>query len=156
MNHRQVLFLCTGNYYRSRFAEVFFNWQAEQRHLAWRAWSRGLALEPSNLGPMSPFTLERLRWHGIPTEPHLRRPLDTAVEDLACSQHVVAVKRDEHYPLLARRFPEWVERVEFWDVHDIDFAHPTDALPHLETQVLGLLARLESTAESKDSSHPSA
>jgi protein-tyrosine-phosphatase len=23
---RTVLFICTGNYYRSRFAEIFFNW----------------------------------------------------------------------------------------------------------------------------------
>ena len=25
---KTVLFLCTGNYYRSRFAEIFFNWHA--------------------------------------------------------------------------------------------------------------------------------
>ncbi len=147
MDQRRVLFLCTGNYYRSRFAEAFFNWQAERRNLAWRAWSRGLALEPSNLGPMSPFTLARLRLHGIPSEPHLRLPLDTAANDLAASHHVVAVKRDEHYPLMARRFPEWLGRVEFWDVHDIDCASPADALPHLETQVLALLGRLETGSE---------
>lgn len=30
---KRVLFLCTGNCYRSRFAEICFNWHAEQRNL---------------------------------------------------------------------------------------------------------------------------
>ena len=48
MKQRQentVLFLCTGNYYRSRFAEVLFNSVDGKMGLPWRASSRGLALE---------------------------------------------------------------------------------------------------------------
>ena len=44
-NEKTVLFLCTGNYYRSRFAEVLFNSVAGKMGLPWRASSRGLALE---------------------------------------------------------------------------------------------------------------
>src|SRR5947199_205561 len=40
---KTVLFLCTGNYYRSRFAEVLFNSVAGKMGLTWRASSRGLA-----------------------------------------------------------------------------------------------------------------
>jgi protein-tyrosine-phosphatase len=40
-----ILFLCTGNYYRSRFAEVLFNSVAGKMGLSWHASSRGLALE---------------------------------------------------------------------------------------------------------------
>jgi protein-tyrosine phosphatase len=49
-----VLFLCTGNYYRSRYAEVLFNSVAGKMSLAWKASSRGLALERgvNNVGPM--------------------------------------------------------------------------------------------------------
>ena len=36
-----VLFLCTGNYYRSRFAESLFNSVAGKMGLPWRASSRG-------------------------------------------------------------------------------------------------------------------
>ncbi len=43
--HKTVLFLCTGNYYRSRFAEALFNSVAGRMGLPWRASSRGLALE---------------------------------------------------------------------------------------------------------------
>ena len=52
---RTVLFLCTGNYYRSRFAEVLFNSVACKMRLQWRASSRGLALERgiNNVGPLA-------------------------------------------------------------------------------------------------------
>ena len=46
---KTVLFLCTGNYYRSRFAEILFNHLAGQSKLAWRADSRGLARRFRNL-----------------------------------------------------------------------------------------------------------
>ena len=42
---RTVLFLCTGNYFRSRFAEILFNSLSTQRGLDWTASSRGLAIE---------------------------------------------------------------------------------------------------------------
>jgi hypothetical protein len=42
---KTVLFLCTGNYYRSRFAEVLFNSVAERMELPWKALSKVLALE---------------------------------------------------------------------------------------------------------------
>jgi protein-tyrosine phosphatase len=63
-------------------------------------------------------------------------------EELTLAEHVVALKRDEHWPMLVEKFPGWVERVEFWQVHDIDMAHPQDALPQIEREVLGLLERL--------------
>ena len=43
-----LLFICTGNYYRSRFAEAVFNHHAKQRGLPWRAFSRGLAIHPAD------------------------------------------------------------------------------------------------------------
>ena len=51
-----VLFLCTGNYYRSRFAEVLFNHLARERGSCWRAESLGLdlAIGVNNVGPISP------------------------------------------------------------------------------------------------------
>src|SRR5229473_3236529 len=54
-HEKTVLFLCTGNYYRSRFAEVLFNSVAGKMGLPWRASSKGLALERgvNNVGPMA-------------------------------------------------------------------------------------------------------
>ena len=52
---KTILFLCTGNYYRSRFAEELFNHHAERAGLDWVAQSRGLALERGahKVGPIS-------------------------------------------------------------------------------------------------------
>jgi len=60
---KTVLFLCTGNYYRSRFAEELFNHHAERAGLDWTAQSRGLALERGahNVGPISPVALHGLK-----------------------------------------------------------------------------------------------
>lgn len=139
---KTVLFLCSGNYYRSRLAEAFFNSQARQRGAAWQAISRGLAISANNPGPLSSHTRARLAEHRIDCQPYERMPLDASADDFAQADHVVAVKRTEHQPLMQRRFPEWMPKVEFWEVHDLDCATPTEALPHLESQVLALLDRL--------------
>ena len=139
-----VLFLCTGNYYRSRFAEILFNWRAAKTGLNWRAESRGLALDPMNPGCLSRFTVSHLSDLGIPLEEYQRLPQDLTIEDLKAVHHVVAVKRTEHFPLMTKRFPEWLDKVEFWEVHDIDCSDPKFALPHLEREVEGLLDRLSS------------
>lgn len=74
MNH--VLFLCSGNYYRSRFAEHFFNWLAETNGLHWRAESRGLAVGRAggNIGPISSAVVERLHALNISIKGDSRSP----------------------------------------------------------------------------------
>ena len=139
---KTVLFLCTGNYYRSRFAEILFNWHAAQRGLPWRADSRGLALDSMNSGHMSQYTVSRLLQMKIPVEKYQRTPRDLDLIDLKSAHHVVAVKASEHRPLISKRFPDWLNQIEFWEVHDIDCAVPEEALPHLENEVMELMQRL--------------
>jgi protein-tyrosine phosphatase len=138
----RLLFLCTGNYYRSRFAEILFNHLAAARGSPWVADSRGLALDPGNAGNMSRHTLEWCRKLGLDPEPYQRRPREAEAADFAAARHIVAVKRTEHLPIIARRFAEFVDLVEFWEVHDLDCAGPESALPQLEREVQMLLERL--------------
>lgn len=142
---KTVLFLCTGNYYRSRYAEILFNWQAQERGLAWQADSRGLAPDPLNPGPMSRDTMAALRKLGIPYDKHLRLPLLVTDADFGAAHHVVAVKEAEHRPMIERDFPDRLELVEFWQVHDLDCAGPEEAIPHLDREVAALVERLIST-----------
>jgi protein-tyrosine phosphatase len=137
-----VLFLCSGNYYRSRFAEILFNWHAERRGSLWRADSRGLAIDPFNQGPLSRHTSLRLAEMGISLPEPARMPRDLEATNLEQAARVVAVKEAEHRPLMARRFPAWVDRVEYWHVHDLDCAGAETALPQLEQLVADLIARL--------------
>ena len=48
-----VLFLCTGNYYRSRYAEEMFNLIAPAECPGWTAVSRGIAVDlgANNVAP---------------------------------------------------------------------------------------------------------
>jgi low molecular weight protein-tyrosine phosphatase len=139
---KRILFLCTGNYYRSRFAEIFFNWQAQLRGMFWKAESRGLALDGCNYGPISRHTVVRLKERGIAADEDPRFPLQVQEADLAAADLIVAVKESEHRPLLETKFPRWRDRVEYWHVHDLDCATPDAAMPQLESEVLRLLDRL--------------
>jgi protein-tyrosine-phosphatase len=141
---KTVLFLCTGNYYRSRHAEEVFNHLAPTAGLAWRAASRGLALDRGifNVGPMSRATQARLKVLGIPLGPDLRMPAHLTEDHLREATLVVALKEAEHRPMVIERFPAWAERIEYWAVHDVEFAPPEQALPEIEEQVRALTVRL--------------
>ena len=137
--HKTVLFLCTGNYYRSRFAEVFFNSVAEKMRLPWRADSRGLALErgSANVGPMAASALAAAKTHGIRSDALTRMPLQAELADLEAAACVVALKDAEHRPLLLERYAAFAGPVEYWHVDD-----ELDVLPKIEQQVMDLVARL--------------
>jgi protein-tyrosine phosphatase len=139
---KSVLFLCTGNYYRSRFAEIRFNWAATAQRLPWRADSRGLQLHAENPGPISPHVVRFLGRQGIRIAEPVRFPRQVTESDLQAADLVVAVKEAEHRPLLERDFGAWVDRVEFWHVHDIEVWSPNEALPILAGRVHELVRRL--------------
>ncbi|UJB69626.1 low molecular weight phosphatase family protein [Acaryochloris sp. 'Moss Beach'] len=139
-----ILFLCTGNYYRSRFCEYYFNHLAMQKALNGRADSRGLALErgQNNVGPISKYTRQGLLSHNIQLPDNLRFPLSLTVADLNKADQVIAVDKTEHRPLMHARFPDWENKVDYWCVHDIDQALPDDALKQLENHIHDLISRL--------------
>ena len=137
-----MLFLCTGNYYRSRFAEHFFNEQARERQLAWQATSRGLQPSLENLGFMSRHALDRLNSLGMAPREPLRLPKDLQSSDLMTAELIIAMNEVEHRPLMAARFPEWTERIRYWSICDLDVADADSGLSAIESAVLGLLDEL--------------
>jgi protein-tyrosine phosphatase len=146
MKPKIVLFLCTGNYYRSRFAELLFNSNARRERLGWRATSRGVALElgGQNAGPISPHVFSGLCARGVALEyASLRSPLSLALRDLISAHRVVALKREEHLPIVTQKFPHWASRIEYWQVDDLDLATPDEALRTIERNVTTLIRALE-------------
>ena len=138
---KQLLFLCTGNYYRSRFAEYYFRDQANRLGLAWSVDSRALNPSPLNVGPLSQYTIAECERLGIGTDP-LRDPMLLTAADLERSHLTIAVKELEHRPLMRSKFPDWEDRIEYWQVHDLDCAGPEIALPELRILVDQLIVRL--------------
>jgi len=139
-----VLFLCSGNYYRSRFAELLFNHLAAGSGLGYRADSAGLwpDCRNHNVGSIAAETLQALSARGVPLPASHRSPRDVTEDDIRNAAITIAVKEAEHRLLVASRFPSLLARVEFWNVHDIDVAPPSEAIPGLERHVRGLIARL--------------
>jgi protein-tyrosine phosphatase len=139
-----VLFLCTGNYFRSRFAEHLFNHLAPLEGLPWQAESRGLAPDPArrNPGPISHFTISALQQRQLSIASH-RDPLEVTLDDLKRAARIIAVKEAEHRPMARERFIEWENRIEYWHCHDLDCAAADDALNAVEARVRALVAELK-------------
>lgn len=141
---KKILFLCTGNYYRSRFAEKLFNNLAREGGLNWQADSRGLALERglNNIGAISVYAIEALKQRSINILAEERFPKSAVEEDFQKFDLVIAVDESEHRPLMEERFPQSMDNIEYWLIHDIDKTSPQDALGELEKKVRELIEKL--------------
>lgn len=148
---RHVLFICTGNYYRSRYAEALFNHKATQRRLGWRALSRGLAAHLAPSSGLSPHATLRLLERSIPRKGTGADPVQVSELDFQRADRIVALKESEHRPLLARLHPDWVSRVDYWEIGDLDAAAPEVTLAAIEAHVMDLLAELEIAMSESDS-----
>ncbi len=139
---REILFLCTGNYYRSRYAEACFNHEAARRGLDWRAFSRGLAIHLAPSG-LSPHTIRRLIERGIAFGLTGPDPVQVAEQDLLRAARIIALKETEHRPLMQRLHPAWADRIVYWEINDLDGSTAEVALGAIESHVAVLLDELE-------------
>jgi protein-tyrosine phosphatase len=140
---KTVVFICTGNYYRSRFSEYLFNALAKEQGLPWRATSRGLKTWAvgAHEGPLSEFAAYRLTAMGIPFDSY-RFPIQLSEVDLEDADLVVALKKTEHQPMMVEQFPGWADRITYWHIDDLDCSTADEALPICESCVKFLVTTL--------------
>lgn len=159
MSHR-VLFVCTGNYYRSRFAELYFNAFASGQGVPWVAVSRGIDLQSGtkNVGPIAAVVLERLETRGILIDEHVRTPMQLQESDLSKADLVIALNAAEHRTMMSDRFPPWADRINYWNIPDLPFMKLEEAFCRIEDNVAGLVEQLRDspiTSKFDDSDAPS-
>jgi protein-tyrosine phosphatase len=127
---KRVLFVCSGNYYRSRLAEILFNDAADKVGLEWEAESRGL-LKTGELKGMSEHAAVYLRNHDLghlAIEP--RDPLLLDVEDITAFDLIVGLCREEHEPIINKRYLSLARammragRLRYWRIYDIPAPPP--------------------------------
>lgn len=136
-----MLFLCTGNYYRSRFAEILFNDIAEKENLKWRAFSRALKQTPTpgNVGTISINALEYLTEKGVYSPQYHRYPKKVSRNDFEKADLTIAMKETEHRNYMISHFPDLEDKIEYWHVDDVDVASAEKVLPDLELRIKSLI-----------------
>ena len=147
-----VLFVCTGNVYRSRYAEAVFNHHAEAAGLGWCAFSRGLAPEMADFDGLYPATQHALEARGIELHHTAATKTPLTEEDLGMAHLIIALSENEHRPMVARQFPAWLDQFNFWEVGDLPISKPEEALPLIGREVETLLADL--TAAGRECQDP--
>ena len=140
---RTVLMVCTGNYYRSRYAELLFNALAPA-NLGWRADSRGFAPTPWNVGSIASVVLDRLAAAGFAPPAAPRAPLRLTLADIESADMLIALDEKEHRPYVAGLGQPWASRFRLWVVPDLHEWPVERALSAIDHEVRALLAEISS------------
>lgn len=137
---KKVLFICTGNYYRSKFAEIYFNKKCMDHHLPYKAFSRGFDISnKSNIGLISKFAEGKLKKLNIKLPRNLKSPRLVKTTDLLKSDIVIALNENEHRPLVKKYFPQFEFKFSFWNIKDLYLEDPETSLIKLINEVEDLV-----------------
>ncbi len=140
-----VLFVCTGNYYRSRFAEAYFNYFAELLNLRHIGQSRGLDISRIQ-GEVSPIVLAALAERDVPDRYAEVDRKSLTLDDLKRADRVICLDDAEHREMMRKKFSDWADRVEYWKARDVDHAKPEETLHLIESHVVELVRELDRAA----------
>ncbi|GAA4650229.1 low molecular weight phosphatase family protein [Kistimonas scapharcae] len=142
---KRILFLCTGNYYRSRFSEEYFNHYARLTALPYEAFSRALLQDLSitgNVGNMAKTAVNTLKALGIPVKGLERQPQSLTEQDIMDADIIIAMDQAEHQPMLEKCFPSYSQLVHYYAVKDVDQMPASEALKALGQILDELLSEL--------------
>ncbi len=142
-----VLFVCTGNYYRSRMAEELFNFWAQAAGLEWEAHSAGLRKDMSkspNEGPISRHAVRMLTENGFPIRSSNRYPKSVSKQELDTNELIICLHQTEHEPMVRKRFPGNTSEILFWKVPDVEVMKPEKAFGIIHDEVTQLISLLSS------------
>jgi len=140
-----VLFVCTGNYYRSRIAEAVFNHRAASLQTSLSARSAGLAvhlIDVPSMGGLSPHARQALAAEGIDVSHTGLLPTPFAADLAESAERVIALYDAEHRPMVEDLHPGLASYFTYWDIPDVPHWPPARAVARIFERVDTLLDEL--------------
>lgn len=137
---KKLLFVCSGNYYRSRFAEAYLNYLSDLFSLDIKAESRGLAIHfadelAEEFGEISKDTKERCNSLGIPKKYWDKNRESIRREDFENFDQIICLDLEEHAPMIKEQFPDQIYSVCYLKVKDIFDWEPKQTLDSISETI---------------------
>lgn len=145
---KTILFLSTGNDYRSRFSEYLFNYLARKRGLTWRAYSGLLPVDKVNysanysLGAIALEAISELGKRGVPLDSSVKTIKQVSQSDFKNANKTIAIDEYIYRPLMRKKYPSWANTVEYWNLSDFEKASRDSSLKQLEHRIYQLIDQL--------------
>ncbi len=137
---KTILFLDSDNRGHSRVAEILFNDVAGKFGLPWKGASKGLSLiqDAKKTEPLTTAAVKLLEGKGIRNNAATTRNPEAATpDDFERADRIIAFNQSEHQALLTEQFPDWSDKIDFWDIDETP-----EALAKIEPEVMSLVSRI--------------
>ena len=123
LKHVHVLFVCDGNYYRSRFAAAYLKYKANRLHLPLTVTSRGVKTYVHRGKTVSPLALKELQRRGIPADYAAGVPTPLTNDDLRNADRIIAMTRASQESAMRQLSTgQSMPKTEYWEIDDDETA----------------------------------
>ena len=140
----RVLFVCTANIHRSRFAEEVFNHFSEKNNKGATAFSAGLRVGDYNFRKIYHPALDNLEKFNI--LPKRAEELSVHIKNIDLDQfdRLICMDKNEHKPMIQSDSQLSAFKFEYWDITDMPKVDSNISLPKCYKQVEALWNQISS------------
>ena len=140
----KVLFVCTANIHRSRFAEEVFNYLSEKNKKSSSAFSAGLRVGDYNFRKIYYPALDNLEKFNI--LPKRADELSVHINNIDLNQYdrLICMDKNEHKPMIQSDPYLSTFKFEYWDITDMPKVDSNISLPKCYKQVESLWNQVSS------------
>lgn len=139
---KKILFVCTANIHRSRFAEEVFNHLAIQDNNEYRAFSAGLRVGDFSYREIYYPALEHLESFNI--KPIRPKESSMHIDDVILEDYykIICMDKNEHKPMVDANPKLSKYKFEYWEIVDIPKVESTVSLPMCYEKVVKLFKNI--------------
>jgi protein-tyrosine-phosphatase len=138
---KRILFIGTENYSRCRFAEILFNHLALRFQLEWKAYSRGIDLNPKEKGPVSAMTLLLCKALYVELPKPIKYPESLTTSDILEADIIIAMNEEEHRDYLTHIYPQFASKIRYFKISKTQ--KPKEGLKALQRNIFQVIENLE-------------